>query len=260
MKALVLAAGYGERLRPITDELPKPLIEIGGRSLIHYPMLLLRDAGIREVAINVHHLAAKIEAALGSGQELGLTITYSPEPTLLGTGGPLLALRSYFAGEPFLILNGDTIMDLDLPAMIAHHRERSAIVTMALRRTTSPDVYSQVEIDRIGQIRRMRLLIDGKQGKFEDYPVLSAEKSAELRPLMYCGAMICEPEVLEMIPSAPPFSLIAATLAPMVSQGLSLFGYVHDGFFRTLDDLETYEKLRSEFSVSPPPLRYLSHT
>jgi len=116
MKALVLAAGYGERLRPITDTIPKPLVEIGGRPLIHYPLLLLRHAGIRDVAVNVHHLADKIEAALGGGQALGLAITYSPEPVLLGTGGPLLALRDYFRGERFLLLNGDTIMDLDLPA------------------------------------------------------------------------------------------------------------------------------------------------
>src|SRR6266852_3994738 len=118
MKALVLAAGYGERLRPLTDTIPKPLVEIGGRPLIHYPLMWLRHAGIRDVAVNVHHLADKIEAALGRGQALGLAITYSPEPILLGTGGPLLPLRSYFDGEPFLILNGDTIMDVDLAAML----------------------------------------------------------------------------------------------------------------------------------------------
>src|SRR5437899_11180286 len=105
MKALVLAAGYGERLRPITATIPKPLVEIGGRPLIHYPLLLLRSAGIREVAVNVHHLAGKIETALGRGDALGLEITYSPEPLLLGTGGPLVALPGYFGAEPFVILN-----------------------------------------------------------------------------------------------------------------------------------------------------------
>src|SRR5215472_774208 len=147
MKALVLAAGYGERLRPITDTIPKPLVEIGGRPLIHYPLLLLRHTGIRDVAVNVHHLADKIEAVLGDGRSLGLAITYSPEPVLLGTGGSLVALRDYFGGEPFLILNGDTILDLDLPAMIAMHRERGALVTMALRETCSPEAYSRIEID-----------------------------------------------------------------------------------------------------------------
>ena len=259
MKALVLAAGLGERLRPITDEVPKPLLEIGGRPLIHYPLLLLRDAGVRDVAINVHHLAAKIEAALGTGESLAISITYSPEPVLLGTGGPLLALRSYFAGQPFLILNGDTIMDLDLSAMIAQNRERGAVVTMALCQADSPESYSQIEIDRLGQIRRLRLLADRSQRNFNDYPtVLSAEQSAELRPMMYCGAMICEPVILNLLPASSPFSLIADVFAPMVTQGLPLFGYVHNGFFRTVDDLQSYERLKSEFATSSPSLPYLT--
>jgi NDP-sugar pyrophosphorylase family protein len=258
MKALVLAAGYGERLRPITDTIPKPLVEIGGRPLIHYPLMLLRHAGIRDVAVNVHHLADKIEEALGTGQRLGLEITFSPEPILRGTGGPLLALRDYLGGEPFIVMNSDTIMDLDLTAMIAMHRGRDAIATMALRQTTSPEAYSQIEIDPDGRIRRMRLLIDRAQGRFDDHSEkLSSELTAELRPLMYCGAMICEPAVLEMMPAAPPFSVITDVLAPMVRQGLPLFGFVQEGLFRTVDDLKAYERLRAEFANSPPPLPYM---
>jgi NDP-sugar pyrophosphorylase family protein len=258
MKALVLAAGLGERLRPLTDTIPKPLVEIGGRPLIHYPLLLLRHVGIREVAINVHHLADRIEAALGGGNELGLAIRYSLEPVLLGTGGSLLPLRGYFGGEPFVILNGDTIMDLDLPAMITLHRERGALATMAIRETLSPETYSQIEIDRNGQIRRMRLLVDRAPGNFENYPgVLAAEVVANLTALMYCGAMICEPALLEMMPAAPRFSLVTDVLAPMVPQGLALYGYVHEGFFRTVDDLDAYEQLYREFVAAKPPLRYV---
>jgi mannose-1-phosphate guanylyltransferase len=259
MKALVLAAGYGERLRPLTNTIPKPLLEIGGRPLIHYPLLLLRDAGIREVAVNVHHLAGQIEESLGRGERLGLAITYAPESVLLGTGGPLLSLRGFFVREAFLILNGDTIMDLDLPAMIALHRHRGALTTMALREVTAPDAYSHIEIDSGGQIRRMRLLTDRVLGSFRDYPqVLAAEVAINLRPLMYCGAMVCEPAVLDIIPATPPFSLIADTLAPMVSRGSPLFGHIHEGFFGTVDDLHSYEQLRSEFATSPPRLLYLS--
>ena len=259
MKALVLAAGYGERLTPLTDTIPKPLLEIGGRPLIHYPLLLLRHAGIREVAINVHHLAGKIEAVLGRGEELGLAITYSPEPILLGTGGALLSLRSYFAGESFLILNGDTIMGLELPAMLALHRQRGALSTMALRRTAPPEIYSQIEVDAEGQIRRMRLLADRARGRFDDYPaVLDPQIVGDLRPLMYCGAMVCTPAVLDMMPATPPFSLIASVLAPMVSRSLPLFGFVHDGFFRTVDDLRSYEQLQAEFAASPPKLPYVN--
>src|SRR5208283_4939360 len=112
MKALVLSAGYGERLRPLTNTTPKPLLEVGGRPLIHYALLMLRQAGITEVAINLHHLADAIEEALGDGRDLGLRITYSYESSLAGTGGPLAILRDYFGGERFVMLNCDTIMDL----------------------------------------------------------------------------------------------------------------------------------------------------
>jgi mannose-1-phosphate guanylyltransferase len=258
MKALVLAAGYGERLRPVTDTIPKPLVEIGGRPLIHYPLLLLKHANIRDVAVNVHHLPDEIRAVLGDGQALGLAIKYSPEPILLGTGGPLLALRDYFHDEPFLILNGDTIMDLDLPGMIAMHRERRALATMALRETASPQAYSRIEIDSSGQIRRMRMLIDRSRSKFDDYPkTLTAKVASGLTPLMYCGAMVCEPAVLEIMPATPPVSLTTDVLAPMVSQGLPLFGFVHEGLFRTVDDLLAYEQIRAEFAVSPPRLPFI---
>src|SRR6516164_4541594 len=104
MKALVLAAGYGERLRPITDTIPKPLVEIGGRPLIHYPLMLLRQSGISDVAVNVHHVADKIEAAVGSDERLGFEVTFASERNLRVTGGPLLALRDYLGGEPFIVM------------------------------------------------------------------------------------------------------------------------------------------------------------
>ena len=170
MKALVLSAGYGERLRPLTETIPKPILEVGGRPLIHYPLLMLRQAGITEVAINVHHLAGEIERALGDGSSLGLRITYSPERVLAGTGGPLAVLRDYFADEPFILLNCDTILDLDLAAMIEFHRDRGGLATFVLRAGGDPNAYSRIECAADGRIRRMRLLHGRTRGEFIDYP------------------------------------------------------------------------------------------
>ena len=117
MKALVLAAGLGERVRPLTEKVPKPMLEVGGRPLIHYPLAMLKRAGITQVAINVHHLAGQIQSGLRDGKSLGIDITYSPEPTLTGTGGPLNALRGYFGNETFVLANSDSILDLDLAAI-----------------------------------------------------------------------------------------------------------------------------------------------
>lgn len=258
MKALVLSAGYGERLRPLTNTIPKPLLEIGGRPLIEYALLMVKSAGITEVAINVHHLAQRIEKALGDGRSLGLSITYSPEAVLMGTGGPLLALRDYFANGPFVILNSDTIMDLDLAHVIERHRGHGGLATLALRVNRNPDAYSRIELDAAARIRRMRLLKGHARGEFDDYPhALDPAIAASSKPYMYCGVMVCEPAALTALPRAIPFSLVGDLLAPRLAQGSALFGYVHEGFFRTVDDLESFETLRAEFATTLPPLAYL---
>jgi NDP-sugar pyrophosphorylase family protein len=258
MKALVLSAGYGERLRPLTNTTPKPLIEVGGRPLIHYALLMLRRAGITEVAINLHHLAGAIEEALGDGSALGLHITYSYERTLAGTGGPLAILRDYFANERFVMLNCDTIIGLDLIEVIKFHQIRQALATFVLRGGGDPDAYSRIECTSDGWIQRMRLLTSRAHGVFQDYPpMLDQRIAASLTPYMYCGVMVAEADVLAAVTRPPPFSLMSDLFAPMVTRGAALFGYVHDGFFRTVDDLEGYNELRAEFSASAPPLPYL---
>lgn len=259
MKALVLSAGYGERLRPVTDQTPKPLLEVAGRPLIHYPLLMLRAAGMHEVAINVHHLGASIEQALGDGRALGLEITYSVEPQLRGTGGPLLALRDYLAEETFVVLNCDTIIDLDLRRMVAFHREQNALATLAVRASTDLESYSRIEVDQASRIQRLRLLKGRALGEFIDYPErLNHQIESTLTPYMYCGVMICDPAILTLMPQVTPFSLISDLIARLVSQ--KLLAFVHEGFFRTVDDLTGYQALRAEFAVGRLPLGFLPLT
>ncbi|HEV3115379.1 MAG TPA: NDP-sugar synthase [Candidatus Binataceae bacterium] len=251
MKALVLAAGKGERLRPLTETIPKPMLELGGRPLIHYPLMMLKRAGITQVAINLHHLAERIETGLGTGRALGLEITYAPETVLLGTGGPLCGLRGFFGSEPFVVANADTVMDLDLPAMIELHRARGALATFALHRPANISAYSHLEIDHDGRLRRIRLLT-GRDGVFEDFPEKPPAMSVEA--YMFCGLYICEPKVYDMMPPAPPFSSMKDLFAPIIARGQPLFGYVHRGRFYTVDDLATYENLKREFAANPPGL------
>jgi NDP-sugar pyrophosphorylase family protein len=253
MKALVLAAGKGERLRPLTETVPKPMLELGGRPLIHYPLMMVKRAGITQVAINVHHLAERIETGLGTGCALGLEITYAPEAVLLGTGGPLRGLRGFFGSESFVVANADTIMDLDLAAMIVFHRARGALATFVVNRPANLSAYSHFEIDREGRLQRMRLITAGPKGGFEDFP--PREPSEAVEPYMFAGLYICEPGVYEMMPTMAPFSSMKDFFAPMVARGLPLFAWVHRGLFRTVDDLATYEDLKREFASHPPPLR-----
>ncbi|MGO9070924.1 nucleotidyltransferase family protein [Mycobacterium sp.] len=258
MKALILAAGMGERLRPLTDVTPKPMLELGGRPLIHYPLAMLRRGGVTEVAINVHHLASAVRRGLGDGSELGLRITYAPEPVLLGTGGPLNGLRQFLGGieneNTFVIVNSDTILDLDLRAMLAFHRERAALATIALFRPANLDYYSRLEIDAGQKLRRMRLLARRDPLQYDDYPAgIDDNVARSLSPFMYCGVIVADHAVFDLMPTAPPWSIMAGLFAPMVARGLPVFGYVHRGYFRTIDDLKTYNALKAEFASSPPP-------
>jgi len=258
VKALVLAAGRGERLRPLTDNSPKPLLEAGGRPLIHYALLLLRRAGVTEVAINLHHLGDRLRSTLGDGSALDMSITYSPEPVLLGTGGPLPGLREYFAGEPFIVMNSDTIIDLDLTRVIEFHRNQRALATFVLRKLVKPDVYSELEVDADGRLIAMRLLVDRAPKRIAEYrpPGASSDLQAAAH-CMFCGISICEPVVLDLPAPPPPFSLMGDLFAPALAAGRPLAAYLHSGYFRTVDDLAGYETIAREFKAMPPALAYL---
>ncbi len=255
MKALVLAAGFGQRLRPLTETVPKPLLPVGGRPLIHYPLLMLKHGGIRQVAINTHHLPHAMEAALRSGDELGLEIIWSPEPVLLGTGGPLNVLRGFLGDDTFVIANSDTILDLDLNEVLRFHRDRASLITLAVARPENLDCYSHIDLDASARVRRMRLIRSRSPLTYEDFVDGTLEGEA-LESLMYCGVIILEPRVLDLIPRNPPWSIMDGLIAPMVRDGLPVTGFVHRGLMRTIDDLEAYAKVRDEFASNPPRLRF----
>jgi mannose-1-phosphate guanylyltransferase len=258
MRALVLAAGFGERLRPLTETTPKPLLEIGGRPLIHYPLAMLRQAGITDVAINIHHLANQLRSALGTGAPFGINISWAPEPKLLGTGGPLNGLKDFLGADTFVIANSDTILDLDLAEVISFHRRSAALATIVLAHPVNLDYYSHLQIDSDSRIRRMRLVKQHTPLAYDDFPPqLDEEIAAKLASYMYCGVIVAEPAALDLIPPATPWSLFNGLFAPMVARGLPVFGWVHRGFMRTLDDLDGYQRLRAEFGAHPPPVPLL---
>ena len=118
MKAMVLAAGQGTRLRPLTDTQPKALVPVGGRPMIEYCLLLLRHYGIRDIVINLHHRGEQIENRLADGCGLGLQISYSVEPELLDTGGGLLKARPFLEDDTFIVINTDVLIDLHLDQLL----------------------------------------------------------------------------------------------------------------------------------------------
>lgn len=119
MKAMILAAGRGERLRPLTDETPKPLIKVAGRSLIEYHIENLATAGIKEIIINTAWLAEKIHQQLGDGSNYGVSIKYSDEGTAMETAGGIINALPLLGSEPFLVVNGDICCDFDFSSLDA---------------------------------------------------------------------------------------------------------------------------------------------
>ena len=143
MKAMILAAGLGTRLRPLTDDRPKALVEVGGRTLLEITLARLREFGVREVIVNVHHFADMVLDYLKANQNFGMHIEVSREEVLLDTGGGLKKAANFFlrdpasSGEPFILHNVDVISDIDLRRMIESHLESRALATLAVQERSS---------------------------------------------------------------------------------------------------------------------------
>ena len=212
MKAMVLAAGLGLRMRPLTLLRAKPVLPVLDRPLIAFTLERLARAGVREAVVNLHHLPETVRAALGSGRRFGLRILYVHEPEILGTGGGPRAVRECLGRGEVLLVNGDMYFDFDLRELVARHRRSGAAATLALRRHPEPGAYSTVVSDRRGRI----LSIAGKPAPAEG--TLS----------MFAGIHVIDPRLLERLPAGVSDSVRDLYL-PMLAEGGQLHGVRHAG-------------------------------
>jgi mannose-1-phosphate guanylyltransferase len=155
MNAMILAAGKGTRLYPMTETLAKPMVPVGGRPVLEHTVCWLRDHGIRRVAVNLHHRPESVREYFGDGSRFGVQIVYSEEPELLGTAGGVKRMEAFFE-DPFLIVYGDVLTDLDLDALVAAHRAASPVdhATLAVDRRADPALGGVVELDADHRVRR----------------------------------------------------------------------------------------------------------
>jgi len=241
MKGLILAAGLGTRLRPLTENLPKPLLPIGGRPLIYYNLLLLKKYGITEIRINVHHHAKKIMDELGDGASIGMQITYSEEAQILGTGGGIKKAAAFMNDEPFLVMNGDILVDIHLDELVAFHRKKNGIATLVVR--DDPDVmqYGAIDLDANDQIRNI----------LETLPI-----DIPTRKRMFTGIQIIEPGGLDYIPPCQFYSIIDAYLA-MLHEGKTLWGYSMTGYWNDIGVPKRYHEVNQAMEVGNIQLSYM---
>jgi len=232
MKAIILAAGEGRRLRPLTKRVPKPLLPLGGRPLIDHLVALLAAHGVREIAVNLHHRPEAIRDHLGDGSRLGVSVTYSEEETLLGSAGAVKRLEPFF-DESFFVLYGDVLTDIDLTALAAFHRNRGAALTMALYQTDEPERCGIAETDVHGTVRRFRE---------KPAPGETASRWAN------AGVYAVEPTVLHFIPPDSFFDFGDQLIPLLLERGEPVRAYLSDSYFLDIGSPERYAQAERDLA------------
>jgi NDP-sugar pyrophosphorylase family protein len=226
--AMVLAAGLGTRLRPITDRTPKALVEVGGRPMIEYALRMLAHAGAEDVVVNLHHFGDAIRERFGSGEAVGVRLHYSTEDPILDTGGGIAHARAFLDRAAFAVVNCDALIDVDLAAAAAVHLERAALATLVVREDPEAERWGPVDVDAEGRVRR-----------FLGQPPDVAEP---LERRMFSGVHVLSPEIFEVMPASRIFSITRDVYRPAVVAGARLFTITHRGYWR---DLGTPESVAS---------------
>ncbi|MGV7220026.1 MAG: sugar phosphate nucleotidyltransferase [Nitrospinales bacterium] len=225
MKAMVLAAGLGSRLRPLSYERPKPLFPVMNKPAIEHTLSLLKSAGVTDVVINLHHQGNKIADYLEDGSRYGLNINYSNENTILGSAGGIKAAQKYLDGGPFIVINSDVITDIDLQEVIKFHRGKKSCLTLVLKPKVANGPSDPIAID--------------DQNKVTDF---SPELPENMRKFVFTGIQIMEPEIFDRI---PPDIFIGTTdkiFPKMIEDKEPVFAHVHKGYWSDIGNRGDYLK------------------
>jgi NDP-sugar pyrophosphorylase family protein len=239
---VILAAGRGTRLKPLTDETPKPIVQVAGRPLIAYGLGLLRSHGFGEVVVNVHHLRERVMETIGDGSLHGVRVRYSVEPELLDTGGGIrkaatLVSDRFPPAKPLVVLNADIISEVPLDLLLDAHLETGALATFVLREDPEAQRYGVFGIDREKRIRRFL-------GRGAD--------AAGLRELMFASVQVLSPALVAAMPEGP-FSSMHHLYPRLFADGGAFYGFPYAGRWHVVDtpqDLAATD--RALRSAGPP--------
>jgi NDP-sugar pyrophosphorylase family protein len=227
MRAMILSAGYGTRLWPLTEDRTKPAIPILGKPLVGYVAEYLARYGCDEIVVNLHHRPQSVRQALGDGSRFGVKLHYVEEPVILGTSGALDNARALLDGDTFVVVNGKLITDIDLNAAFATHRRTNAIATLVLLPNVAREKFSIVET------------ADGFLRGFGGMPA-GDEISAHDPPLMFTGIQILEPKIFDYIPRGV-FSHSTTDVYPQaIANGERIAAHVGSGRWLELSTIQRY--------------------
>ena len=223
MKAMILAAGYGERLWPLTCDRTKPVL---GKPLVGYVAEYLAKHGVEDVIVNLHHQPESVRRSLGDGSQFGVRLQYVHEPVILGTSGALDNARQLLEGDTFVVVNGKLITDLDLKAALETHRQRKALATLVLLRNSKHQRFSVVETR------------DGLVSNFGGMP--SPSQAPAEPPLMFTGIHILESRIFDFIPRGVASHTVTDVYLPAIANGERIAAHVAEGMWYELSTLRRY--------------------
>lgn len=239
MKAMILAAGFGTRLFPLTADRTKPALPFLGKPLIGYVAEYLSQFGFKDIVVNLHHEPESVVAALGNGSDYNVKIHYVYEqPNILGTAGALDNARELLENETFLVINGKIVTDIDLRAALETHRKSNALATMILKENPKREKFTIIETESS--------MVKG----FGGFPVQNSEPEKYLNfeddtlnfepPLMFTGIQILEPRVFDFIPKNQESDIISVFYRPAIAAGETIAAHVAAGNWYELSTIPRY--------------------
>ncbi len=229
MKAMILAAGFGTRLFPLTIDRTKPAIPFLGKPLVGYVAEYVAKFGFKDIVVNLHHQPESVKSALGNGEEFGVKIHYTLEtPEILGTAGALDNARELLSDGTFLIVNGKIITDIDIEKALETHRKSGAIATMILKENSKYEKFTEVIVQN-GEVK----------GFASGFPIPNPKSNIH-NPLMFTGIHILEPKVFDYIPRGIYSDIVPTFYNPAIAAGEKIAAHICEGTWFELSTIPRY--------------------
>jgi mannose-1-phosphate guanylyltransferase/phosphomannomutase len=230
MKAMILAAGVGSRLDPLTRTVPKPLVPIINRPVIVHIIELLKKHNFTDIMVNLHYLGDAIEACLGNGKDFGVNLSYAKEDTLWGDAGSVKRAEKFFSdntGDPFLVVGGDDISDKDLTKLVKSHVEKKALATIALSLVDDPSEYGIVLMNEKGRITRF---LEKPKGEV----IFSNTANT--------GVYVFDQSIFDYIPKGVFYGFGHNLFPTLLEQKKPLFGHLTSSYWKDVGNLRVYRQ------------------
>src|SRR5579871_3539740 len=231
MKAMILAAGVGSRLDPLTRNVPKPLVPIINRPVMEYLVELLKKHGFDEIMVNLHYLGDQIEGYFGDGSRWGVHIHWSKEDKLWGDAGSVKRVEEFFKDDTFIVIGGDDLTDMDLTKLVKTHRDKGALATIALSLVDDPSEYGIVLMNEDSRITRF---LEKPKGEV----IFSNTANT--------GVYIFEPEIFEQIPRGTFYMFGKQVFPQLLDQRRPLYGHLTAAYWKDVGNLKVYQQTHKD--------------